>query len=237
MDRIHLEGARDTIWKSPSIMLGQFIHQQLLEHALPVVQRTYARGDLLYGMDFPAEEIFYLVEGRVLISRFSQHGDAVIIDYREGGELVGELALCGISRRETEARAVRQTRVLVLKAKHALGAIQMNQNHPLIFQCLGLELLDALGLLEIFALDCVEYRLAKRLLIYTQKTRRLHPTGRGMLDFSHEELAQMVGTTRQVVTQVMDKFRTAGLLEYARRQITIKEDQVLAFIQSGQRPS
>lgn len=58
-----------------------------------------------------------------------------------------------------------------------------------------------------------------------------------MLDFSHEELAQMVGTTRQVVTQTMDKFRTAGLLEYARRQITIKEDQVLAFIQSGQRPS
>jgi hypothetical protein len=33
----------------------------------------------------------------------------------------------------------------------------------------------------------------------------------------------------------MDKFRSAGLLEYTRRQITVKEDQVLAFIHNGHR--
>ncbi len=237
MDRSHLEGARDTAGKSPSIMLGQFIHQQLREQALPAIQRTYTRGDLLYGMDFPAEEVFYLLEGRVLISRFSQQGNVVILDYREGGEVVGEHALCGMARRATEARAVRQTRVLIVKARQVLSALQRQQHDHLLFQCLSRELLDTLGLVELFALDGVEHRLAKRLLSYSQKTRGLHPSGPGMLDFSHEELAQMVGTTRQVVTQIMEKFRSAGLLDYARRQITIKEEQVLAFLQQGHRPS
>lgn len=220
----------------PSIALGRFLCQQLVEQALPTSRRVFSRGDLLYGLGFPAEEVFCLLEGRVMISLFSQYGNAVILDYREGGEVVGEMALLGITRRETEARAMRRTQALVVKANKVLAAIEANHHQQRLLQYMGFEVLKALELIEHFALDRVEHRLAKRLLSSAQKARVSHPLGAGTLDFSHEELAQMVGTSRQVVTQVMDKFRRSGLLEYARRHITIEEEQILAFIQGYDLP-
>ncbi len=218
----------------PSIALGQLLCQEVIEHGLPASRRVFSRGDLLYGMGFPADELFCLLEGRVMISLFSQDGHAVILDYRERGEIVGELALFGISRQKTEARAMRRTQALVVKTSSMLHAIEANDYQQRLLQYLGLEVLKVLDLIEGFALDRVEHRLAKRLLASARKAQVAHPLGVGALDFSHEELAQMVGTTRQVVTQVMDKFRRAGLLEYARRHIIIKEEQILAFIQSRQ---
>lgn len=221
----------------PSIALGQLLCRHLIEYGLPMSQRIFSRGDLLYGMEFPADDIFCLLEGRVMISLFSPYGNAIILDYREGGEIVGELALLGITRQKTEARAVRRTRALVVKTNKVLSAIEAHHHQWLLLQYMGSEALKTLELLENFALDRVEHRLAKRLLFSVQKARVIHPPGISALDFSHEELAQMVGTTRQVVTQVMEKFRRAGLLEYGRRHIIIQEEQILAFIQSCQTPS
>ncbi len=217
----------------PSLVLGQFLSRQVAEQALPTTRRVFSRGDLLYGLGLPADEIFYLLEGRVMISLYSRHGSAVILDCREAGEIVGELTLFGVPRRKTEARAVYRTRALVIKTKRLLSAIEAQQHQQLLLQYMGLEVLQALELIETFALDQVEHRLAKRLLFSIQKARVAYPPGSDVLDFSHEELAQMVGTSRQVVTQIMEKFRRAGLLEYARRHIKIKEEQILAFIQGG----
>jgi CRP/FNR family cyclic AMP-dependent transcriptional regulator len=230
-------GTSETIMQHyPSLVLGQFLSQQVVEQALPASRRVFSKGDLLYGLGLPADEIFYLLEGRVMISLYSRHGSAVILDCREGGEIVGELTLLGIPRRKTEARAVYRTQALVVKTKRLLSAIQTHQYQQLLLQYMGLEVLQALELIETFALDQVEYRLAKRLLFSIQKARVACPLGGDTLDFSHEELAQMVGTSRQVVTQIMEKFRRAGLLEYARRHIKIKEEQILAFIQGCELP-
>jgi CRP/FNR family transcriptional regulator len=220
----------------PSIMLGQFLSQQVVEQSLPVSRRVFSRGDLLYGLGLPADEIFYLLEGRVMISLFSQHGSAVILDCRESGEIVGELTLLGITRRKTEARAVYRTQALVVKTKRFLSAIEAKHHQQILLQYMGLEVLKTLELIETFALDHVEHRLAKRLLFSVQKARVACPLGICTLNFSHEELAQMVGTSRQVVTQIMEKFRRAGLLEYARRRIMVKEEQILAFIQGCELP-
>nr|MDQ3283763.1 helix-turn-helix domain-containing protein [Acidobacteriota bacterium] len=76
-----------------------------------------------------------------------------------------------------------------------------------------------------------EYRLAKVLLTFAEKL--------GTIDgdflrlgqrISHEELSQIVGTTRPRITAFMQRFRALGLIETGGRSISVHRTRIRAFL-------
>jgi CRP-like cAMP-binding protein len=79
-----------------------------------------------------------------------------------------------------------------------------------------------------------EQRLGKTLL---QLARQLGKKGRSRasigLRISHEELSNMIGTTRPRVSVFMQRFRNLGLIEFTEEHyLIVKEDRLTAYLAS-----
>lgn len=69
-------------------------------------QRTYERGQTVYCLDDPAEELFQINRGRVKIVRLSPDGQQKILDIYQAGDFFGELCICGGHKRTEQAVAL-----------------------------------------------------------------------------------------------------------------------------------
>jgi CRP/FNR family transcriptional regulator len=78
--------------------------------------------------------------------------------------------------------------------------------------------IDFIRRIQSFSLDSIEGRLARLLLHFAGRLGT--PEGDGsvrMMPFTHETLSRYVGTSREIVTQHMSRFRREGRVSYSRR--------------------
>src|SRR5574341_748436 len=77
-------------------------------------RREYKAGQMIFMQGDPAEEVFVVSEGRVVINKHTDDGQAVALAYRGAGEMFGEIALIHDSPRTASATAIQETTVRVL---------------------------------------------------------------------------------------------------------------------------
>ena len=85
--------------------------------------------------------------------------------------------------------------------------------------------------LESFSLDTIECRLARSLLRLSEGLGVIEgESALKMLPLTHYLLAQHVGTSREIVTHYMNRFRKLGYLRYSRREIVVYPDLLAASL-------
>jgi CRP/FNR family transcriptional regulator, cyclic AMP receptor protein len=196
---------------------------QELERALAMT--TCEKARLFYVPGESGEALFLLKEGRVQLYRLSPEGKKLVIEILEPGTVFGEMSLFGQHMRDTFAEALEPC-VLCVMSRNDVE--RMLQQHP----PLALHLLEIVGhrlieienrLTELSFLD-VAGRVAALLL-------RLHEkSGDQISGYSHQDLADQVGTYRETVTQVLNQFRQKGLIELQRKEIVILDPKGLQQI-------
>jgi CRP/FNR family transcriptional regulator, cyclic AMP receptor protein len=206
--------------------------EDVLAH-LPITATTqYRKGELIYGPNRDSMNIYLVVAGSVGISRIAEEGSDILFGIVTPDELFGESAFVGdpgLAERATALEAVRLMSWTVadiedLVAKRprlAVGLLQIlaHRNAELTRQ------------ISSFATDCVERRLARSLLHLSERLGTQTEDGSlRMMPFTHSQLSRYVGTSREVVTQYMNRFRKQGLLSYSRSGIALRRDMMQDFL-------
>ena len=78
--------------------------------------------------------------------------------------------------------------------------------------------------IESFSRDAIERRVARALIRFSERFGTKAEDGDGsicMPAFTHQELSQYVGTTREIVTHYMIEFRRKGFIKYSRSEVTL----------------
>jgi CRP-like cAMP-binding protein len=97
-----------------------------------------------------------------------------------------------------------------------------------IAETLGERLLSAERRLSDFAFKSIPQRLASLLTQLAQPPRlRLFRTGALEVPYTHEALAEMVGTHRETITKTLNEFRTHGMIELRRGKVLILDNDAL----------
>jgi CRP-like cAMP-binding protein len=92
--------------------------------------------------------------------------------------------------------------------------------------------------IESFATDGIERRLARSLLRLSERLGSPADDGSvRMMPFTHEMLSRYVGTTREVITQYMIRFRKQGYVNYSRRGIHLYRDTLRAVVDRSGMPA
>lgn len=187
---------------------------------LPHVEKTFWRGMTIYTLEEPATNLYVVLKGRVKILRSSSEGQQQILSIRYRGEMFGELALAGAgaeARRGDEAVALDTTRVAVIRVADFWNAVRRD---PTLMQAtiehLAARLADSHRQIESLVFDNNHRRLARALL---ELSKDAATAGESSVRLTHEELAELIGSTREVVTGMMIEFRQQGLIEYKRGDI------------------
>lgn len=187
---------------------------------LPHIEKTFWRGMTVYSLEEAATHVYVVLKGRVKILRTSHEGQQKILSIRYRGELFGELALAGgtvETRRSDEAIALDTTRVALIRVADFWNAARRDpalmQN---AMQYVAKQLAEAHRQIESLVFENNHRRLARALFDLADEAAR---AGEASVRLTHEELAELIGSTREVVTGMMIEFRQQGLIDYKRGDI------------------
>lgn len=176
------------------------------------------RGEVLYREGDLADGVYLVRQGLVWLHAEAE-GEGLTLALLGPWDLFGEEALVGGLRRGLSAQALAYTELL-FGERRAVEALRAR------FPEVGAFLLE--GLYR--RLKAAEGRLLERRFPVAQRLARLllQLGVEGEVSFSHQDLARMVGATRETVTKLLGEWALAGILDLGYRRLEIKDREVLA---------
>jgi CRP-like cAMP-binding protein len=190
--------------------------EELSDLASLASTRRLVRGDVLFNEGDAPDALYLVLRGRVAIANKSFDGRESVVALMEDGDLFGEMGMLDGLPRSAEGRALEPSEVLVLGYEPARALLE---RRPELLWGVVRMLADRLrGMDEALAdsvfLD-VTGRTAKRLLELANGANEF------LLPVTQEELAGMVGASRERVNKAIASFIRLGWLEQADRHYRI----------------
>ena len=189
-------------------------------------QPLYLPGD-------PSSNVYLLKQGRVKIANTAPNGKEVTFDILEAGEVFGELDVLGDAPRSTSAEALDDTLICVIPRKDFDQYLAMHPNVTFkLTKLIGLRLKKIQSRIEDLVFRGVSARLA-HLLSELSKTEGVADKQgiRIKVKLTHQEMANLIGCSRETVSVTMGQFRDDGVIQMDGRTITIlKPDSLLRLL-------
>jgi CRP/FNR family transcriptional regulator, cyclic AMP receptor protein len=191
---------------------------------LPIARTVkYAPRQVIYGPDHLSTSIYLVISGRVGISRISSEASEVLLDIVQPEELFGESVFIGPSRPVERATALEIVELMKWDVSVIEDLIMKRPRLAMaLLQILALRSADLARRVASFSIDTVQQRLARSLIQLSERLGTPHEDGSvRMMPVTHEMLARYVGTSRELVTHNMTRFRDQGYVSYSRRGIRL----------------
>ncbi len=184
---------------------------------------TVRKGRVFYRPEEPGEVLFILKEGRVQLYRISPEGKKLVITTLGPHTIFGEMALLGTRMHNTFAEAIEDCLICVMSRTDLERLILSKPQVALrILEITGRRLREAEERLESMAFKGIPARLASLLLRLSDEQG-----GDEVRGFTHQDLAEMVGTYRETATQVLNELKSQGLIEIGRKRIRLLDREGL----------
>lgn len=195
--------------------------------------RQLRPGEPVFRQGDPHEGIHVILSGIVRVFHTSPAGREITLAYWSAGNFVGGPELFGVGAHTWSGAAVRPLEILALRGRDLRQAIAENG-------AFAVNLVDALvqksrcysAVIHMLGTRSVTQRLAQLLLAMERPgaDRGGRILGRPL---THEELARMVGATRQWVSTTLERFREQGLIEPRRHGIAVRDEHGLRALAGG----
>jgi CRP-like cAMP-binding protein len=201
-----------------SELFGSFDADSVADIAASAKPRRYERNDIVFTEGGTADELFVVQSGRIAIANRSVDGRESVLALMESGDLFGEMPLFDGEGRSADARALEPSELVaipyapvraILRARPQLlwGVVALLSNR--------LRSVDA-ALADSVFLD-VTGRTAKRLLELAGDSDDF------VLPLTQEELAAMVGASRERVNKAIATFVRLGWVAQSDRRYRITD--------------
>lgn len=176
-----------------------------------VVKRRYRRGEIIVEQGRKSDALFILLSGRARVTTSDARGREVILAVLEAGDYLGEMSLIDNEPHSATVRAEVQTDVLVLGRNEFSVCLPDNSSLSYaILRGLVARLRNADRQIESLALLDVYGRVARALLDMAEDDE-----GRRVIrsKVSRQDLAKVVGASREMVSRVMKDLEERHLIE------------------------
>ena len=194
--------------------------------------QAFVKGELIFSAGESNHHIFLLLSGRIKIYQSSTTGKEAILWFCFAGELFGlaEAALGG--GRMVSAQACDACEVLRIPQEIFRTFLETHPRTSLVIVQVLASRLRVLGDMVISLIsDDVRTRILK--IVLQLSSRCGVPSTQGLcldIAFTHQELADMIGTTRQTVTTTLGQLECEGVLATDNHKIHITGSELLAQI-------
>ncbi len=197
--------------------------------------RRYARGEVIFHQDDPGDRMHIILEGSVKISVTSEDGREKNLALFKPGECFGEMALLDGSNRSATATAMEALETLVLMRDDFQDFLTENpQVAADITNLLSQRLRNVNQMLVDTAFLDVPTRVAKQLLaLAAGDAGDAEPAEPRVVPLGQEELASLVGASRETVSRALTSYRRMGILTTSHRRIVINDWKALERMASS----
>lgn len=204
-----------------------------------LVARKFLGGSILFLQGDEPDGVFFLHHGRVQLSIDSAVGRSLIVRIAEPGDIVGISGVLNGTRHEVTALALEFCRADFVPRKNFIR--RLHSNAGLCWHAaneLSRESARLFGLIHALAgSDTVFVRLARLFASWLPEANG-HRSRTIENHLTHQQIAEMIGTTRETVTRALGEMREQNLLTLKNGALAIHDhEQLRRFAANGAKPS
>jgi CRP/FNR family transcriptional regulator, cyclic AMP receptor protein len=208
--------------------MGESLRQETLNSRAVTIDKhsnVYTCGD--------KDELVYFIErGQIKLLMISPQGRECLLAIHSTGDIFGELCLSWLGTRLETAVAMEETVLKQIPCPKFFARLERDALFPGFVQYLAVRIADQQQVIANLVTVDSEQRLGKTLLRLARTLGKKDPRStRIELKITHEELSEMVGTTRPRISVFMQRFKNLGLIEVnAEHFLIIKENKLTAYL-------
>lgn len=189
-------------------------------------RKMYTKDEMIYNVGSTSEDIYIVLDGRIKIFELSKEGKEVILWFCFPGEIFGLSDALSRQRngtRDLNAQSCSYVELISIKHDDFLGFLKLNPAVSInVIDILSYRLRELGSVLLNLASDDVTSRVAKLIARLATRYGKSN-AGQIFIDIplTHQQMADMIGTSRQTVTTVLGSLKRKGILKIEQRNIIV----------------
>jgi CRP/FNR family cyclic AMP-dependent transcriptional regulator len=230
---VGFKGGAIMIQQTPQAdLFKQQLRDSLLRETLNARAVKIARHSNVYNCGDKDEMVYFIESGQIKLLMLSSEGKECLLAIHAAGDIFGELCLSRLGPRLETATAMKVTMLKQIPCDQFFARLRRDSLFEGFVQYLAVRIADQQQVIANLVTVDSEQRLGKTLLQLARTMGKKDPNSiRIELRISHEELSEMVGTTRPRISMFMQRFRNLGLIEMSTEHfLIIKENKLTAYL-------
>jgi CRP-like cAMP-binding protein len=222
-----------TIQETPQAeQFKQQLRESLLRETLNSRAIKVARHTNVYTCGDQDEMVYFIETGQIKLLMLSSDGKECLLAIHGGGDIFGELCLTGLGARLETATAMKATTLKQIPCGQFFARLSRDSLFEGFVRYLAVRIADQQQVIANLVTVDSEQRLGKTLLQLARTMGKKDPRSiRIELRITHEELSEMVGTTRPRISFFMQRFHNLDLIETNRDHfLVIKENKLTQYL-------
>lgn len=202
-------------------LFSRVVQADLEQIASHLIERRYPRNTTIVEEGLPGDYMYILREGRVKVTKLSEDGREKILDFLEAGAFVGEMALLERGPRSASVKTLAPVKVLALSRTDFINLLRRSPDLAIaVIQELSRRIRSVNEQASSLSFQRVKERtmgLLERLAKdpTADGERRVTPA------LTHQQIADMVGTSRETVTRVVKDLKGTGWLRQEGKRYSV----------------
>ena len=177
-----------------------------------LIERRFPKHKTIVEEGLPGDYMYVIREGRVKVTKLSGDGREKILEFLEAGDFFGEMSLLDNAERSASVKALSATRILALSRHDFLAELRRS---PDLAMAVIQELTRRVRQMDEQASSLSFQRVRERtkgLLLRLAQEGDTHEGWRVTPSLTHQQIADMIGTSRETVTRVLKVLKEQGWL-------------------------
>lgn len=196
--------------------------------------RHVQAGEVVFLKDDPGEGLYGVLAGSILIVAESAAGRELILNKHGAGEFFGEVALLDGKGRSATAVAYEASELVHVSRDKLLAFLKVRPDamiRIIAFVCARLRRVT--DLVEDSTFLDVPARLAKQIIALIDRHEAGTINSAVTLRISQNDLARMLGVSREFVSKQLTLWREAGIVDLGRRRLIVRDARALEELAAG----
>jgi CRP/FNR family transcriptional regulator len=206
-------------------LLSNLSREELRTLAARTVRKLFSAGELLFSEGEPCSGLHIIARGKVRIFKTSVSGREQVLAVNVPGESVAELPVFDGGAYPASAVATEDTEIAFISRRDFHAYCMEHPEVPLkVLSVVGARLRRLVGIIEELSFTTIRQRLIAMLVKLAQSEGK--KTVRGVefrLPATHQELANQLGTVRELISRNLMRLQAEGVLDIDARQIVVRD--------------
>jgi len=195
--------------------------EQVASH---LIERRFPRNTTIVEEGLAGDYMYVIREGRVKVTKLSEDGREKILEFLDAGSFFGEMALLDRAPRIASVKTLKPVRLLALSRTDFLNLLRKSPDLALaVIQ----ELCKRLRTVDDQASALSFQRVKDRTKGLLQRLARDPHADGGLITpaLTHQQMADMIGTSRETVTRVVKELKQEGWLRQEGKRYRVQTDE------------
>lgn len=210
-------------------LFREFEETQLQQVAQTAALRTYHKHEFIVREGDPGGTFYIILDGSVAVTRVASDGRETILSILKSNDFFGEMSLFDSSLRSASIKTLSDVKVGVIDEKAFLDVLERSPKIArYLVTALSQRLRAANQLIAATTSQDIRARLASLLLNLSQSFGEKAENGvKITLRLTNQEMANMIGTTRETVNRTLNRFWDEKLIDMRTSHVIVVEPEKL----------